>query len=163
MQKKDIVAIKVFPTGNMAMIKIEVSAKSINGVLLADNPRFDEAMKRSTVLAVGPDCKKVKQSDNCYYLIGTGQEVEHFYRAQLGDDASGQVYIVSEDNLPAIFKYVDNKDDALAEMDVVFGLPTEAYNEMQKSKADSFKMQQAGKKIIPAASMAKRQILDANR
>ena len=130
--KEGFVRIKVKPTGKMVMIQVDVMAKQINYIHLPEDVRYGEAIRRAKVLATGAECEKLKPGDTVYFSIGANcAEVEHFARTQMGDEDGGQVYLVHEDNIPAMYEIVE--EDAL---DVVMGMSTEAHKKAQDTAVE---------------------------
>lgn len=131
-----VVKIKVKPTGKMVMIQVDILAKQINYIHLPEDVRYGEGLRRAKILAVGPDCTSFKPGDTIYFAIGANcVEVEHFYRAKIGEAEGGQVYLVYEDNIPAKYEIVgDNEEVGL---DVVSGLSTEAHRLAQQIAVDA--------------------------
>jgi hypothetical protein len=123
--KQGYVKIKVKPTGKMIMIRTDILTRQVANMHLPENVRYGESIIRSTVLAVGSECTKLKAGDTIYFANGANcAEVEIFARTNSGEESNGQVYILHEDNVPATYEIVEDSNN---DLDVVVGLSTEGH------------------------------------
>jgi len=127
--KQGYVKIKVKPEGKMVLIQTETLTKQIANFHLPDDMRLGAALIRSTVLAVGSECTRMKVGDTIYFANGANcAEVEIFARMNFGD-IDHQNYLLHEDNIPAKYEIVSEDNE---EPDVVIGLSGEGFRLAQE-------------------------------
>ena len=153
MTKKDCTPIKVIPHGHMVMVQVDIMAKAINGIHVPPEARYNEALRRAEVLAVGNAVTAFKPGDKVYFTTHASCiEVEHFARTQLNDDDKGQVFLLLDDNIPAKLEYAEIDNWETAPKDVVPGLSTEEHRKAQDMAAqiasENAALFNAGRKII---------------
>jgi len=147
MKAEDRVFIKVKPKSKFVLVKVEVPAKSIGGILLPHHHKFDDVMRRVLIIAVGPDISGeygVKAGDRGYVNFQKGAPLELQYRNRVSEGDPEEYLLVHEFEILATFDYVTEADKATDDS-VVIGLAPDKIKYMQTEKAN--KMDEDGKKV----------------
>lgn len=150
MKPEDKVFIKVKPKKNFVLVRVEVPARTIGGIIIPHHSKFDDDLRRVLVVDIGPEVKDIKKGDRGYVHFKVGYPVEKQYRNRVSDDEAEEFLLVLEPDLPAIFDYVTEADKA--DPAVIVGLAPAKIKHLQVEKVQKMEADgreaQGGGKII---------------
>lgn len=111
---------KVKPTGKMLMVKMDTLITKVGRIIMPGEVNIGDILRRAVIIAKGDECK-LNIGDRVYCDLRANMvEVEAFTRNHL--KKKEQVYLVYEDNIPALIEETEESGtdiiDALAEAEI---------------------------------------------
>lgn len=100
--------VRLKPLGRMIVVKTMCKPEQVNGILVnSKDTTFNESLVKAEIIAVAPDCQKLKVGDTVYFTtLAAASQIERYMTETLiseGIIPEQQIYTLHEDNVPVMY------------------------------------------------------------